>query len=77
MFVPGDAFTELNELFKLIYFSVLMNIKGRIYSENWSMTYVEGDGILKCIKSAIKLAENDSIQSNEDCKKFVFEVKLA
>ena len=55
-------------------FLVLKNIKGRIYSENWSMTYVEGDGILKCIKSAIKLAESDTINTNEDCKKFVFEV---
>lgn len=49
-------------------------MKGRIYSENWSMNYIEGEGILKCIKAATKLSDKRSIESNADCKKFVFEV---
>ena len=59
-----------------LYISVLKDIKGRIYSENWSMTYKEGEALLTCITAAVKLSDKKSIDTNEDCKKFVFEVYL-
>ena len=53
---------------------VLKDIKGRIYSENWSMNYREGEGLLKCINAATKLSDKNSVESNDDCKKFLYEV---
>ena len=52
----------------------LKDIKGRIYSENWSMNYREGEILLKCIEAANALTDKQSIDTDEDCKKFVFEV---
>ena len=38
------------------------------------MNYREGEGLLKCINAATRLSDKNMVQSNDDCKKFLYEV---
>ena len=40
------------------------------------MNYKEGETLLACINAAAKLSSKQSMETNEDCTKFVFEVSL-
>ena len=54
------------------FFAALKKIKGRIFSENWSLTFNDTESLMACLRSAQWCLNNDSMEA---CKTFIDEVR--
>ena len=58
----------------ILFFSALKDLQGRVFCENWSISYREGEALHKCLTAAMRLAQIDTCEEDKDCNKFISDV---